>query len=166
MDIRILYETERWSTRKIAKEKGISSSTVNRRLKEAGVKLRPKGAVASFEVRIQKLTDTEASYIAGILDGEGTIYFHKNGPRIIIGNTHRELMEWLSTLLKRNLTQQKGRTPSGERKTPFWVLSVYRKADVLFLLEQISPYVIVKKEKVERAIKMLLEERGSWISSL
>ena len=51
------------------------------------------------------LTETEKAYIAGIIDGEGTIGIHKDSrrswvlyqPRVSIANSNRELLEWIKT---------------------------------------------------------------------
>ena len=50
-----------------------------------------------------QLSDTEAAYAAGILDGEGSICFSRNhtsrwpSPIVSVASTDREVLEWLQS---------------------------------------------------------------------
>ena len=48
--------------------------------------------------KAKSLTTTEAAYLAGVIDGEGSIFLYKRGGgsamRITVANTNRDLLEW------------------------------------------------------------------------
>jgi hypothetical protein len=64
-----------------------------------------------------KLSDTEAAYAAGILDGEGSIYFSRNrasrwpSPIVSVASTDRELLEWLRARLGGSIVQKRTYQP-------------------------------------------------------
>src|SRR3990170_840387 len=110
-----------------------------------------------------KLTIEEAAYIAGILDGEGSISTPSKGMMIgrtyiAIVNTSKDLMDWLGIKLRRKVTVKRyihippidGR----EVKTwkDAWVIQV-SGFNAYHILKLLLPYLIVKKELALRAIK-------------
>lgn len=115
------------------------------------------------------LTRREATYIAGVMDGEGTISIHKEKrspvayyPRLGVVNTSLELMLWLKKKLHFNIPQKldKGRRESW--KTCYCgTLSGYK---VYPLLKRILPSLIVKRKQAELVIAFL-EERLKHVES-
>ncbi len=103
----------------------------------------------------RELTETEAAYLAGIIDGEGHIGIHKRKDRgderlyVSVINTDKPLMKWLSEIC--GTISHRGRKGSlGKR--PCYTWNVYPVADAIAILHAISPYVKVKKEIVLKAI--------------
>jgi hypothetical protein len=99
-----------------------------------------------------KLNPTDAAYIAGIIDGEGTISLsrkHKSDNRqlvISISNTERQLLEYIFQAVGTGkLTRKK---TSQEKHTPSFTYSITNR-QALDLLEQIKPYL--KTYKSSRA---------------
>ncbi len=96
-----------------------------------------------------KLPVADAAYIAGLVDGEGTIALtrrHKNENRqleISISNTEMELLDYLlETIGAGRITQKK--TYSAKHTPSATYLISNRQA--LSLLEQISPYLRTYKQ--------------------
>lgn len=104
------------------------------------------------------LSDEEAAYLAGIMDGEGTIIpvKDKDGEgnrslwRAIISNTDREMLGWC-----RERTGGMGsiseRKRQKEEHTLCYGWQMY-SAEALILLRQIRPYMKIKAEEADRAI--------------
>jgi hypothetical protein len=105
------------------------------------------------------LTEGEAAYLAGIIDGEGSICWYKqrrgrDQPMLIIVSTTPELMGWLVDIA--GAVREKARSDIGSKTCWHWRCG--RTSDVLALLEAVEPYLIVKREKA-RAMREELAER-------
>lgn len=103
------------------------------------------------------LSQAERAYIAGIIDGEGTIGWQNHHtkytpkkrytyrlPYISISNTNEELMRWLHARLKGSLCRALHKNP---KWAPCWGLHLRGNLQVKKLLIVLLPYLIVKKEK-------------------
>ena len=99
----------------------------------------------------------EAAYIAGIIDGEGTITLtrmHKKEhrrPCITIASTDKELLIYLQTLTDGSINNKKNYNP--ERHKDSYTLNIKSKEAVLFLLNHITPFLKVDKKR----------KRAKWI---
>ncbi|MFP5112702.1 LAGLIDADG family homing endonuclease [Bacillaceae bacterium C204] len=100
----------------------------------------------------------EASYIAGIIDGEGTITLTRmhekehRRPCITVASTDKELLIYLQTLTEGTITNKKNYNL--ERHKDSFTLSIKNKETVLFLLNHVTPYLRVDKKR-NRAILIL-----------
>ena len=109
------------------------------------------------------MSPEERAYIAGIIDGEGSIMlirFHKNqhpAPCINISSASHELLQWVLD------TSKMGRIQSKKNYNPHKHQDSYtytvRYNDAIELLSQIEPYLIIQSKK-QRA-KMILTEYKS-----
>ena len=104
------------------------------------------------------LNPTDTAYIAGLIDGEGTITLtrkHKNENRqlaITISNTEKELLNYvLATVGCGKITNK--RTTS-HKHAPSYTYAIYNR-QALALLEQITPFL--KTYKLKRA-KLILKD--------
>lgn len=97
--------------------------------------------------------ETERAYIAGIVDGEGSITINitrcRWSPLISVINTYEELIDWLVPCFHTNKLPLK--SPKGNRKR--YVINVWKTWDVIAILEQIMPYLIVKKRSAELVLE-------------
>ena len=102
--------------------------------------------------------------MAGIIDGEGSIYIGnfssnpKTGTKyyqtnIEITNTDKNLMDWISSTFGGRLnTYTAKQTPKNSRRTVYrWIATGER---VTHLVEVLFPYLIAKKRQAEIMIKM------------
>lgn len=99
---------------------------------------------------INQLTPTDAAYLAGLIDGEGTATLtrkHKNENRqlaVTISNTERELLEYaLETIGAGKIT---GKRTTQDHHTPSFTYAIYNR-QALDLLEQITPFLRTYKRK-------------------
>lgn len=100
------------------------------------------------------ITDAEISYLAGIIDGEGTIGIRKQSERIyqirlLVNNTSEELIEYL----KENYGGKKlgPYKQKGNNKDIFeWVCS---GKEAIKIIKRILPYLVIKQLQAELAIK-------------
>jgi len=111
---------------------------------------------------IQNLTDFEKGYIAGIIDGEGSLIIEKGKNRknfdfcIRITNTSVTVIEWLRRRIGGNILSRK---PTAYKNTlgkkTIYVLTIDRQADLVKLLTFITPYLIIKRRQAEIMLKLL-----------
>lgn len=106
------------------------------------------------------MTETEKSYIAGIIDGEGSIMlqkFHSNqypSPCVSFASTSIELMNWAKkTIGSGIIISKKNYNPHLHKDCYSYVLK-YNAA--ISLLEDITPYLIIDS-KIKRA-NLILEK--------
>ena len=103
---------------------------------------------------------TDASYIAGLFDGEGSVDFAKRKEKrgnvqsilMRIEMTDEDVLKWVHETLGVGTVRKRNRSPS--RKAHWkdaWVYSV-RFRDALHVCKILWPYAIVKLHKIEQII--------------
>ena len=105
---------------------------------------------------MNKLTDIEWSYIAGIFDGEGTAQIqthrrkNKSGlgfgisPRIQIPNTDKGLIDWIHQKIPEFTLWT--RSPRKKEHSISYVLVLSKPEHIIEFISYIQPYLIIKKE--------------------
>jgi len=108
--------------------------------------IRPKG------LRLLKI-----SYLAGIIDGEGTINIYKGkrsrseyNLRFYVVNTDKRMIEWLKANFGGLVYSRKSKEHPDWRKKWEWVLD---KKQVDLILKDIIPFLQIKKEQANLALK-------------
>lgn len=97
------------------------------------------------------MTNEEKAYIAGIIDGEGSIMlikFHNNqfpSPCVSISSTTIELLEWIKNITGVGNIIRKKNYNIEKNKNSFTYTVKYN--DALGLLKEIEPYLILKSKK-------------------
>jgi hypothetical protein len=107
------------------------------------------------------LTPIAAAYIAGLIDGEGTITLsrkHKNENRqlaVSISNTEIQLLDYvLQQVGTGKITKKKA---SKANHTPSFTYAIYNR-QALSLLEQIVDYLLsYKRQRAELILKMYIQ---------
>jgi len=109
-------------------------------------------------MEVKPLTQPEAAYLAGLIDGEGTITLtrkHRNENRqlaVTISNTEKALLVYvLHTIGAGKIT---GKRTSKTHHTPSLTYALYNR-QALKLLEQIHPYLKTYKN---RRAKLILRD--------
>ncbi|MEK3992027.1 LAGLIDADG family homing endonuclease [Robertmurraya sp. FSL R5-0851] len=104
------------------------------------------------------MKEWEASYIAGIIDGEGSISLtrmHKGEfrrPCISISSTDKELLIYIKSLTDGVINNKKNYNP--KRHKDSYTLTIKKKEKVFEVLEKTHPYLRVNKKRA-RAIWIL-----------
>lgn len=99
------------------------------------------------------LTVAEAAYLAGIIDGEGTISFRAGrSVRVSVANTDEDLMAWLQKI---GGSRHLHTSPAHPNRRTCWRWWIGHRADVLPVLRFAEPYMIVKRDLAKRAIAIL-----------
>ena len=104
------------------------------------------------------MTQTEKAYIAGIIDGEGSIMLqriHKNeypSPCVSIASTTIELLEFIKFTIGKGVISKKKNYNSDKHKDCYSY--ILKRNDAISLLIDIYPYLIIpaKKKRAELII--------------
>jgi hypothetical protein len=105
-----------------------------------------------------KLSDIEAAYAAGILDGEGSICFSRNrtlrwpSPSVSVASTDRELLEWLRARVGGSIIQKRTYQPQHSASYE-WKLTDRR---ALEFLKIVRPFLVIQR-KITRCDLLLAE---------
>ncbi|TMU84596.1 hypothetical protein FGG79_16070 [Bacillus sp. BHET2] len=103
------------------------------------------------------MKDWEAAYLAGIIDGEGSITLTRlhekehRRPCITVASTDLELLEYLKMLTNGHITKKKNYHP--DRHQNSFTLSIKTKKQVLDTLNYTLPFLRVQKKR----------KRAAWI---
>ena len=103
-----------------------------------------------------QLSDIEAAYAAGILDGEGSISLSRihssrwPSPVVSVASTDRELLEWLRARVGGTIIQKRTYQPHHSRSFD-WKLTDRR---ALSFLKIVRPFLVIQR-KIERADLLL-----------
>ncbi|MEQ8153662.1 MAG: hypothetical protein ABRQ25_02030 [Clostridiaceae bacterium] len=109
------------------------------------------------------MTGEEKAYIAGIIDGEGSIMlikFHENqlpSPCISIASTSLELLEWIKDKTSVGIIKGKKNYNTSRHKNSFSY--IVKHNDAIALLKLIVPYLVIHNKK-ERALMIINEYKN------
>jgi hypothetical protein len=105
---------------------------------------------------IKNLSDAELGWIAGIIDGEGSICLVKNTRqvRISVGNTDKKMIDRLLFLCGGSCY---ARTHHNPKYKPCWTWVLFKQNQVLWLLNCIIPHLVTKKAKAMDGIQSMLD---------
>lgn len=125
---------------------------------------------------IRRLKKWEAAWLAGVIDGEGSIGIYNGGDgrrvQVQCGNTSRPFLEKFrevigcgSSVMRTGQHLQTGSTSHKGRK-PMFHFSLKGSARCYWLLRQVVPFLIIKQEKA-KAILHELETKpfGRWANA-
>lgn len=104
------------------------------------------------------LSPTDAAYLAGFFDGEGSIIRVKgHGWRITIYQSSEEVIQWIATTTGTGTVASSRTESSNLIKKPKvartqWYWNLYGR-NAFALLEQLLPYLIVKRDRALEAIE-------------
>jgi len=114
------------------------------------------------------LDESQKGYLAAIIDGEGTISintgsrpFRQHHPIVYITNTSLGLLQYIKKLLGGGNIKPHQNATAKRRASWRWRLSGY--SNIKMLLEQILPYLFVKKRVAELVIEYTISrlQRGA-----
>ena len=130
------------------------------------------------ETRHKKLNSFYLGYMAASIDCEGTISLTKGQkesyfciqPRVAIGNTCKALIDNYNIRLRGATNNYKGTKTNGKSNyKPKYTFAFQRVRDVLWLLQQIEPYLIVKRKQAKLVIEFcetrLVSKYGRGLSN-
>ena len=148
----------------LAKKYGFHRSVILRWAKRGIPKL--------LQTRVPLLTKVERAYLAGILDGEGTISIYRDTktwgkrnrrifPEISVASTNRDLIKLLIEKY-RFKPRQKDVNKGKPNRRQLIRVSMRKLADVYEILVQIEPLLIIKKKHA----KIVLEYINTRINKL
>lgn len=111
---------------------------------------------------MQAISTIDLSYIAGIIDGEGSIYINKARNSYIVHcsvtNTNYELMGLLQAITGiGNITRGHINTEKS-KKCYKWIIGPESEIDLF--LKEVLPYLRLKSHQAELAIEFLNLEKG------
>lgn len=100
------------------------------------------------------LVEVDAAYLAGLIDGEGSIMINPRRntitTRLVVTNTHRGVLHWLPEVT--GLGKVQAHRPEGDRHRATWMW-VVNGDGALSLLTQIEPFMRIKRPQALLAIE-------------
>ena len=121
---------------------GIALSYVTHLIRQSGARVRRERSELSLPE-----SPAQLGYLAGLVDGEGSIYVRPHEVRVCIVNTDKDLIDWLATLGGKVLARHHSRLGT----KPIWIWQVNRRADAMALLNALLPYLRVKHDAAASA---------------
>jgi len=105
-------------------------------------------------------------YLAGIIDGEGFVWIGKKKDtrikrgftlryRVKITNQHKGLLEAIKE-------KYGGRLCLKKNQKECWDLIIYTKQEIMLILKDILPYLIVKKEIATKLFELLKQRKKQY----
>lgn len=103
------------------------------------------------------MTTEERAWLAGIIDGEGSIYasVEKRGyiqSALCVVMTHKPTIERICRITGSDGPKPNSSTPSNKLKTWRWTLKAQRAAA---LLQEVLPHLVTKREQAEVFIQLM-----------
>jgi hypothetical protein len=115
--------------------------------------------IANLEIKKFNISDKEKGYIAGMIDGEGCLYFHKKGGSILvtlsISNTNLESLEYIKNVLNCGYITREDRTKENPHYKIAYRFYMNKQGEVLGLLREIEDLIIIKREKYNKFLEII-----------
>ena len=107
------------------------------------------------KLKINILSIEDAAYIAGILDGEGSVLLDKGGSityhvRVKVYNTFPGIVEWIALTIGHGNIHKRKKYSDDHKQGWEWCITGRRAID---LLKQLYPYLKIKKLQAEVAFE-------------
>jgi hypothetical protein len=110
------------------------------------------------------MSDTQAAWLAGFFDGEGGIYSYQAG-------RNKQYKSWNLAIYNTNLASLKAcvritgcgtinRKPDRPRCKPTWRWQIASQRNLVSVLTQILPYLVIKRAKVKAYLKTWKDVRN------
>jgi hypothetical protein len=118
-----------------------------------------------------RLTDTECAYIAGIIDGEGSISLQRSTarssaayfyPLVRVANTDKALIEWLHGKVGKGHAGYTTRSHLGCKDCYHWALA---SNEAIALLELVRPYLVVKALRAD-VVLAIWDENKAYLAKM
>jgi len=129
------------------------------------------------KVKIRKMTETEKAWLAATIDGEGSFGLYdygREGRRVMIqmGNTSKIFVQEMrriigcgSTVYRQKFSKRGKNKHKGRKPMYHYVLKGSHRC--YQVLNQIIPYLIIKKHRAQEIIKEINRSPfGRWIRSI
>lgn len=108
----------------------------------------------------ESLDDIELSYIAGLIDADGSITISKQPqkgsvyyrPRLTIYNSHKPILEWVTGKLPVSVDQSVDRRIDERHSVESYSLSVTRLDDLKNVLVELIPHLKIKRKQAIVAV--------------
>lgn len=109
-----------------------------------------------------RFSETDKGYIAAFLDGEGSILFYQDrkklNPALYFANTHQGVLKYLQKKLTIGSLAITRRTYKNPKYKDLFQLHIHGAKQVYDILKAIEPYLIIKRDKAQEAIRLLKEK--------
>lgn len=136
---------------------GSKSVVGSRPALEAGDKITASSNLAS---PTSFMSETDAAWLAGFFDGEGSIFVYKGGRggkydcyAISLPNTNFDSIEHCFNITGVGLISKKTKRIDHHKQQFQWRVNVQK--DILRVLKRLAPYLVVKKQKALDMINIL-----------
>lgn len=144
--------------KQISVELGRTLPSIRARAVRLGVMKRPK---CSVEIQ---LSIPEAAYLAGMIDGDGSISFSADRdariftPGLTIYNTDTLLFDWIGErldFLRPYLVVYRGRQLKIRKEPKCWQLRFSRRSGLKQILDLLLPFLVLKRRRAELVLEFL-----------
>lgn len=105
---------------------------------------------------VRTMTHDECVYLAGLFDGEGTFMInahafkgqHKYSAKVRLALSHKPAVEWVAKAIGVNVAPH-GLGRNNTKSRPMFRVAVENVEGIISLINQILPFLIVKREPAE-----------------
>jgi hypothetical protein len=105
---------------------------------------------------VREMAPTEAAWLAGFLDGEGSLTHYRSGRNgkyrswiLSITNTHKGSLDYCQLVTGVGVVKLKRRNniPAHWKVSYQWQITAQR--EIVDILKQLQPFLVIKREKAE-----------------
>ncbi len=108
---------------------------------------------------LPEISEMNLNYIAGFIDGEGSIYQSTVYQyKVQVANSDEMVIRWTHSII--GIGKVRVYQPRGKQHLQSFVLCIERQGDVWAFLEMIIPYLRIKKQKAIETLDILESKYG------
>ena len=151
---------------KLAEVLPFSSAAIRNKAKRLGV-VNHSHFHNFSETKLPELRPEELGYIAGFLDGEGSIFYNDRKQsahqwKMNFCNTHKETIYWIHRKL--GIGKIREYQPRLGQSRVVYLLDIIRQGDVLALLSMLYPYLHIKTQRAYEALYEIRNHKKLMVS--
>lgn len=131
-------------------------------LKKIGIATRRRNLKHQYAldpINIPEINEHDLGYLAGIIDGEGSINISRGRPAIHVYGSDRRLMNWLLEKIGGTVTWEADK----RGLVPGHCWNMYAAKNVFHLCRLIWTSLVIKQEKAKEIIEFLKKKYGDRI---
>lgn len=123
----------------------------------------PKVPLTIFQARIDKLSETEKAYLAGLVDGEGSLGLYKTKKSVLtrfnlVTNTDTKLIKYVEDLVGTEFTYWAEKEKWNRQRC--CMIQIQHRELMQIILVALLPYLVSKRGKAELVLAFIDERLG------
>lgn len=132
------------------------------------IRTRQQNATRRYDISpctLKPFNEVIGSYVAAMIDGEGSIQMHRLAPQVVIHNTSVPLMRWLLEHVGGSYIKTMNGTTTMKKRKQCYAWNVASARNVFTLLTKVRHMLVIKGDKADLVLNRLRAKYGDRLTA-